>query len=99
MVDLIIAQHEAQPTYFGCHRRCKNEDAGERCAECLAYKQASEWFRNTINTPGWTVSGLPDQAEPPHCLCANPSAQARWVRAWELREELIRRAKLRLGEA
>ena len=101
MVDWIIVQAASQGTMVAHSRRgyCRsNDDDDQRCDACTAYADASNRFRNLIFPPDWTVSGLPDQAEPPHCLCGNPGAQARWIRAWELRCELVRRAKLRLGE-
>jgi hypothetical protein len=103
MIDLIICTHEAQATYVGCDRgRClrgRKKAKEGHCPTCLAYMEAANRLRQIAGTPGWTVSGLPDVAEPPPGLRSNPKGQAAWRRAWQLRLELIEAAKRKLGEA
>jgi hypothetical protein len=102
MIDLIITTHEAQATYIGCSRgRClrgRKKAKDGHCPTCLAYMTAANRLRGIVGTPVWTVSGLPDAAEPPSAL-VSPKGQAAWRRAWQLRLELIEAAKRKLGEA
>ena len=101
MVDLIIVTHETQKTMVNHLRRghCVKDDEDERCKKCAAFGDAANRLRLLAHTPAWTVDGLVDQEKPPRALAGNPRALSSWQRGWELREELIRRAKLRLGEA